>query len=60
MGRILGMIIGTGMAERRNLRNANWYECEYIMLEFWNSGGCAGLENLYILTVVVVMTGYRN
>ena len=25
------------------------------MLECWNSGGCAGLGNLYIFTVVVVM-----
>jgi len=25
------------------------------MLECWNSGGCAGLGNLYILTVVVMI-----
>jgi len=30
------------------------------MLECWNSGGCAGLGNLYILTVVVVMIGDSN
>ena len=35
--------------------NANWYLCEYGMLEYWNSGGCAGLGNLYIFTVVVVL-----
>ena len=35
--------------------NANWYLCEYGRLEYWNSGGCAGLGNLYIFTVVVVL-----
>ena len=25
------------------------------MLKYWNSGGCAGLGNLYILTVGVIM-----
>ena len=37
--------------EWRNSRN----EYKYVMLECWNSGGCAALGNLYIYTVVVVM-----
>ena len=55
MGCIQGMITGTGMKEWRNAWNANWHVCEYGMLECWNSGGCAGLGNLYIFTVVVVV-----
>lgn len=63
MGGILGMIISTGMVEWwtdarlkwRNLWNANWNECRYVVLECWNSGGCAGLRNLYIETVVVMI-----
>ena len=54
MGCILGMITGTGM-EWRNVWNANWYVCECGMLEFWNSGVCTELGNLYIFTVVVVV-----
>jgi len=38
-----------------NIWNAGWYEGEYGMLEYWNSGGCAGLGSLYILTVVVMI-----
>ena len=34
-----------GMADHWN---ANWYLCESGMLEYWNTGGCAGLGNLYI------------
>ena len=34
-----------GMADRWN---AHWYLCEYGMLEYWNTGGCAGPGNLYI------------
>jgi len=39
----------------RNLWNPDWYESEYGMLECWNSGGCAGLGNLHILAVVVMV-----
>jgi len=60
MSCILGMIIGMGMAEWRNPGMRKWYVCEFGMLECWNSGGCAELGNLYILTIVVVMTGESN
>ena len=54
------MITGTGMEEWRNVWNANWYVCECGMLEFWNSGVCTELGNLYIFTVVVVMSDDCN
>jgi len=38
----------------------NWYVCEFGMLECWNSGGCAQLGNLYILTIVVVVMDDSN
>ena len=40
----------------RYLWNVDWCEGQYGMLECQNSGGCAGLGNLYIFTVVVVMS----
>ena len=61
MGSILGLMTGTGMREWRNLWSANWYVRKYGMLECGNSGGCAGLGNLYIFTVgVVVMCDDSN
>jgi len=44
----------------RKLWNGGWHESEYGMLECCISGGCAGLGNLYILTVVVVMIDDSN
>ena len=41
IGSALGMIIGSEMGV--------WQESECGMLEYRNSGGCAGLGNLYIL-----------
>ena len=55
MESLLGMIIGTGMREWRITGMRTGILCEYEMLECWNSGGCAGLGNLYVFTVVVVM-----
>ena len=52
---LLGMIIGMGMREWRVTGMRTGICCEYGMLEYWNSGGCAGLGNLYIFTVVVVL-----
>jgi len=31
----------------------NWFENKDETLESWDSGGCAGLGNLYILAIVV-------
>ena len=40
--------------------NGGWHHSEYGMLECCISGGSAGLGNLYILTVVVVMIEDSN
>jgi len=34
--------------------------CVCGMLGCWNSGGCAGLGTLYILSIVVVMIDVMN
>ena len=52
MGSILGMIIGIGMGKGgiSGMRAG-----QGARMECWNYGGCAGLGNLYILTVVIAM-----
>ena len=57
MKSLLGMIIGMEMREWR-LTGMRTGIC--ASMECWNSGGCTGLGNLYIFTVVVVVMRYDS